>query len=217
MKISRGRLQGDEARWMLTLMQEPDPNLLRLGKHFRVTENVAGRLRFFATLAKNAALVPENLLLAARMAADIEGGRGVSFDVEFVSQGLSMQEPYWLLLQHVMRPYTPQWYVPLASVLLTEREITSEALCGRFLHLLPFHVPKRLQSTKSLADFFGQLDELGILHIILRDMASGARHGDQRRMTDLLHSYLRWREPFFQRLDPMMQLLVRSAADVVAT
>lgn len=198
-------------RWTLTLMQEPDPNLLRLVKQFRVTESVTRQLRFFAALVRNAAQMPENLLLAARMAEEIEGRRGASFDVEFVSERPDLREANWLLVHHVMRPYTPQWYVPLASTLLDGRTITSEALCGRFLHLLPFHAPKRLQSTKSLADFFRQLDELGILHIILMDVASRKLRGDQRRMVDLLHPYLRWREPFFPRLDPMMQFLVRSS------
>ncbi len=211
-RASRARFQGDELRWTLTLMQEPDPNLLRLAAQVRVTESVAYQLRFFAALARNAAQVPENLLLAAGMAEEIEGRRGASFDVGFVSQRPDLREAHWMLLQHVARPYTPQWYVPLASTLLGGRTITPEALCGRFLHLLPFRAPKRLQSTKALADFFGQLDELGILHIILMDVTTRKLRGDQGRMVDLLYPYLRWREPFFQRLDPIMRFLVGATA-----
>ncbi|HYE39597.1 MAG TPA: AAA family ATPase [Ramlibacter sp.] len=210
-QLRRSRLRDDDLRWLVTLTPAPHPRLLRLAVPSRMTDSMAGQLRFLAALASGALQLPEELRTACALAETLEESGSLKADFAFLPPQRTMEDAYWMLLRHVLRPATPQWYVPFASVLLDERgTVTPEALCGDMLPLLPFHAPKRLQSTKSLADFLGQLDELGILQIVLQGRTGRALSADSRRGEPLLLAYLAWRETYFRDMDGRMRYLLQA-------
>lgn len=107
-----------------------------------------------------------------------------------------------LILRHLVRPSTPQWYIPFACLLRRElgEAVRVYDVYNNWLPELPFKASATLKSTKSLADFLGQLDQLGVLHICLQHLPISRRKSNYEFET-ILNDYLEWRNAMFFDVD----------------
>ena len=114
------------------------------------------------------------------------------------------------VMRHVMRPVTPQWYVPLASALRQKWgavvKISDFHVEG--LPTLPFEVASSVRTTKALADFFAQLDQLGILARTLDRVIDQYEELNGCAFSDLVVAYRAWRRDMFHELDPLLESLL---------
>lgn len=119
-----------------------------------------------------------------------------------------IKESYQTVLQHLTRPSTPQWYVPIAALLRREVEKTARladvldlSLAKRF----DVRLPLRVSTTRALADVLRELDQLGLLNVTLHRSFKRAGSAD---LEELLAAYDDWRRDLIrvdQKFVPRLQ------------
>lgn len=108
------------------------------------------------------------------------------------------EESYRIVLQHLSRPSTPQWYVPIAVLL--RRESGRTARLADILDLtlaegFDVRLPVRVSTTRVLADVLRELDQLGLLTITLQLSFKRAASSELR---ELIAAYDDWRSDLIQ-------------------
>lgn len=104
-----------------------------------------------------------------------------------------IEESYQTVLQHLTRPSTQQWYVPIAALL--RREVERTAPLAKVLDLslaerFEVRLPLQVSNTRALADVFRELDQLGLLSDTLHRSSKRAGSAD---LEELLAAYDDWR------------------------
>jgi hypothetical protein len=109
-----------------------------------------------------------------------------------LSRNLENDDAYAVVRLHLLRPSTPQWYVAFAAALRRTKKTSirlSDFIDLTFANSFDVHLPANVRNTKLVADVFGELDQLGLLLIVLENSARQNR-GDMRA---LLEDYKQWR------------------------
>lgn len=106
-----------------------------------------------------------------------------------------------LLLLHLVRPATPQWYVPIAQALLHQLGTVETSAVFDHPALQEGLLPGRVGGTRSLADVLSHLDSFGLLEFMLQRLASERRLRPTDQLNRMLVDYERWRYDVLGYLD----------------
>jgi hypothetical protein len=188
-------------QWILTLTDAIELQGPRVVESMPISDGIRGQLDYLTALL--------TVGLDQSVAA-------LSFKISWAlrtSEALQHTQPLWadsssqrvlsLFLRHLMRPPTPQWYVPIACLLRKELggEVQTSDLYQKPLPDLPFKATATVRTTKDLADFLGQLDQLGVLHICLRRLRGRYQMAGKTSLGEIVAAYLQWRKMMFFDLD----------------
>ena len=119
-----------------------------------------------------------------------------------------------IIVRHLMRPYTPQWYVPLAASFRSGHKGTmplKELIDPQIAHFFDIRLPEKIGSTRSLADVFRELDQLGLLAETVYRSIKLAR---SREVADISLAYDSWRKDLMridQEFGPRLSLHLKRA------
>ncbi|WP_231712224.1 AAA family ATPase [Vineibacter terrae] len=197
--------------WFITLTDEVDRTGFAICDGMPMIEVMRNQVRFLGRLLDDARQSTP-VLMAARSICEVMEKetrifRHVARRIGIPETDIGPAES--LVLRHVMRPATPQWYVPLACALRRDwrQSIPVSALYDSEMPTLPFEPASSCGTTKSLADLFAQFDGLGVLHIVLGRFTARTRlsDGDFRR---LVSAYGRWRADLFADIDGLIDPLL---------
>ena len=119
-----------------------------------------------------------------------------------------------IIVRHLMRPYTPQWYAPLAASFRSGHKGTmplKELIDPQIAHFFDIRLPEKIGSTRSLADVFRELDQLGLLAETVYRSIKLAR---SREVADISLAYDSWRKDLMridQEFGPRLSLHLKRA------
>jgi AAA ATPase domain len=190
-------------QWLVTLTAEVDRNGLRLFDGMPISDAVRNQVKYLSAILK-ATRRDDKLTRNAQNVCNVIG-RSRKIDtlmgkqLEDQGRGRSVI----LVLRHIMRPSTPQWYIPLACTLRNEwgPEINVSSLYWSDLPKIPFEVSATLRSTKSVADLLGQFDQLGILQFTLDRILDRQPSLIDSKFYQIVDALRSWRVDMFPDLD----------------
>jgi hypothetical protein len=199
-------------QWLVTLTTDVEQGGLALFDGMPVTDAMRRQLNALAMLladsraqwAHPGTLSFARALLESRSVGIRSSGSRVRFDPEAA----------WPVLRHLMRPSTPQWYVPLAAVVrkIVGGVIDTGTLFDPIaLPGLPEAIPARVSTTRALAEVFGQFDQHGVLGPVLQNLAKQWPFVGKERYWHMVQAYLSWRAAVFPTLDPWMSMALSHA------
>lgn len=205
-------LSMESLQWIFTLWPRLTDAELALAESIRISDSVMDQLRFLVRLLQGPRLPTTPMTQAVAICEALYGYRGSYLPVEIFRSSRSSPEAVEILLRHLMRAVTPQWYVPLASTLRDIRRapIVAEDLFGEMTLTIPFRLPNRFNSTKSLADMFGQLDQFGLLHVVLEHLHSRGYVPRRSNFALLVEAYSSWRRDLLWRTDELFAPFLRA-------
>lgn len=201
----------NEDRWVLALTRRPEQNGPLFIDRLHWSQALQNQLTFLTTsldqvgtrtsFAESIRDCCQILFRATRGKARVDYG-GVS------------AEALGFLIRHLLRPVTPNWYVPMAAQLLI---MTSGRIYGRHLlepdGTLEFSVgvidrDRVYSTTKALSQLFSELDQIGMLdHTIQRYV----RFGGMTPIPEFAHLLKQrhiWRRGLFGELDERLKRLL---------
>jgi hypothetical protein len=198
-----------KSQWLVTLSSEVEERGLALFDGMPVTNPMRRQLTFLIMQFEGEYKHVEPELREfchVLWASSNIGLRGDNRQGEFANS-----RQLWPVLRHIMRPATPQWYVPLAATL--RRSLGPVVETGHFFDLralprLPEPPPAQITSTRALAELFAQLDQLGILQLFLRHMMNHWSELWNSPFMELSRAYDSWRKDMFPAIDPWLENLV---------
>lgn len=205
----------NNAQWLVTLTDEVDKNGLLLFEGMPVSDAVRSQVKFLSVILKttrqddkhkkNVQEVCDVLIRSKKI------GTQLGKQLEDQGRGRSVV----LVMRHIMRPSTPQWYVPLACTLRGEwgPEIKLDNLYGGDLPRLPFEVPATLRTTKALADLLGQFDQIGILPFTLDQVLERQPSLNESKFSQIVDAFRSWRVDMFPELDPWIEAFLGNESE----
>ncbi|MEO8326539.1 MAG: hypothetical protein ABI618_11855, partial [Nitrospirota bacterium] len=194
----------NNAQWLVTLTHEVDELGLRLFDGMPVSDAIRSQLKFLSTILKTTHR-DNDLRESVQGVCDVLGrSRKVGPHVGEALEDQGRGRAVVLVLRHIMRPSTPQWYVPLACTLRATwgQDIKVSSLYGDDLPKPPFELSATLRSTKSLADLLGQLDQLGIMQFALDRVLDRQPSLNESKFSKVVAALRSWRVDLFRDLDP---------------
>lgn len=117
-----------------------------------------------------------------------------------------------LLLLHLARPATPQWYVPIAQALLHQLGAIDAAVVFFHQALPQGLLPSRVAGTRSLSDVLAHLDSFGLLGFMLRRLTDKLGMYPMAHLSNMLARYDSWRNDVLGHLDSRLVGIVGPAA-----
>lgn len=117
-----------------------------------------------------------------------------------------------LLLLHLARPATPQWYVPIAQALLHHLGAIDAAVVFFHPALPQGLLPSRVAGTRSLSDVLAHLDSFGLLGLMLRRLTGKLGGYPMAHLSNMLDTYDSWRNDILGYLDSRLAGIVGPAA-----
>lgn len=193
----------NNTQWLVTLTDEVDRNGLRLFDGMPVSDAVRNQVKYLNTILKSTRRDDKLTRDAQNACSAIGKSRRIDTLIGKELENQGRGRSLILVLRHIMRPSTPQWYVPLASTLRNEwgPEIHMSSLYWSELPKIPFEVSARLRSTKSVADLLGQLDQLGILQIMVDQILDRDPSLLDSKFYEIADAFRSWRRHMFPDLD----------------
>ncbi|MFM0478762.1 ATP-binding protein [Paraburkholderia strydomiana] len=189
--------------WLVALTPNNDLDVLGLVAEVPVTDSIRLQLDMLIELAQTMPYLgfdrKEVVWIAEEMRsapyADVErlsrsSGAGTSTSILFA--------------RHIARPATPQWYVPLAHLLLMKCDgaLPLKRLAMPFKLTTPFaQLPNAFDTARALAEAFAAFDRLGMLHLALRDLVKADKSLREGPFHECLSHYLRWRHSMLELID----------------
>lgn len=199
-------------QWLVTLTDEIDHRGLELVESMPVSDTVRGQLVYLTSLLKHWVANPDLAAAGVKVCHSLSQDSVLGIKS---SRGWSPRSPEVtilpLILRHIMRPSTPQWYIPIACLLRGELGPTvyTSDIYPISQPELPFKISATLRTTKSLADFLGKLDQLGVLHFCLRKILAERGRKSGSSLGEIVQYYLQWRsvmlfdvDEWFASLEP---------------
>jgi hypothetical protein len=116
-----------------------------------------------------------------------------------------------LLLLHLARPATPQWYVPIAQALLHQLGAIDAAVVFFHQALPQGLLPGRVAGTRSLSDVLAHLDSFGLLGFMLRRLTGQLGVHPMTHLSNMLATYDGWRNDVLGHLDSRLAGIVGPA------
>ncbi len=194
---------GTELQWMLTLTNEFDQDGLRMIESMPVTDAVRGKLTYLRAFLIDGAKYSEEAAIGVEVCEELARSRTIGA----LTQKKFSEPAVWnvvaRVLRHLIRPHTPQWYVPLACLIRRElgKSVRSADLYDELLPQLPFQAALTLRTPRSLADYLGRLDELGVLHVCLQRRVVRLTKPEGEEIEGILGAYLEWRSAMLFDVD----------------
>jgi hypothetical protein len=113
-----------------------------------------------------------------------------------------------LLLLHLARPATPQWYVPIAQALLHQLGAIDAAVVFFHPALPQGLLPGRVAGTRSLSDVLAHLDSFGLLGFMLQRLTGKLGVYPMAHLSNILDTYDSWRNDVLGHLDSRLAGIV---------
>lgn len=203
--------------WLVTITDAIDKRGLRLFDGMPISDAMRARIRFLSAIVKT---TNEDTRVGSNIAAICDAFSRASRVTPRMWRRLeepALGQSVVFVMRHVMRPVTPQWYVPLACAFRQQWgqvvKISDFHVGG--LPTLPFEVPTSVRTTKALADYFAQLDQLGILTRTVEQIIDQYEKLNDCTFFDLVVAYRTWRRDMFHELDPLLESLLRPKSERV--
>ncbi len=198
-------------QWLLTLTNEIDRHGPRVLGTIPVTDSVRGQLTYLKYLLIGEETNPDVADLGVKFCDALSRSEAVGIQSQQLWIESANQSIVSLILRHLVRPPTPQWYVPIACLLRREigKTVRTSDLYEELLPELPFKASTTLRTTKSLADFLGQLDQLGVLHSCLQCLLVRRQKTIGAPLYEILHAYFEWRQAMFFDVDAWFESFER--------
>nr|WP_315396019.1 hypothetical protein [uncultured Duganella sp.] len=179
----------DKLRWLLALSNDIDTGQLALVRALKVTPTMKKQLDYLSRRLRG-----QEQSARWRVVQTLSGAAGTRLGAR-LSEALPDDEMAELprVLRYLLRPETPQWYVPIASLLMSQfgGAVPSATLLAPTIAPVPFPFKRRLGSTRAVVEFLIELDTYGVLGQCLRHTIA-ASCGDALRA--MVHAYMAWRK-----------------------
>ncbi len=195
----------NDALWLLSLTWGNGNEYLSLFRRMPITKLNINKLRFLerSIRMKNGPFIEDGLRVLDVCNTFLQAR---NFNTDFSDQGESKEQIHTkaMVIRHIMRPTTPQWYIPLAAVIRKNFDGVVDSYIFRDGNLPDLHhiiLEKKLTTTKSLAELLGQLDQYGLLQVILEKLAWESSLKKNEDFAYIFRAYKKWRMDFFQSLD----------------
>ena len=210
-----------DSQWLLTLTNEIELNGFKLMESIPVTDTVRGQLTYLQALLRGNSPRSEDSVIAMKICDLLAHSRTLGVAARRDFSGSAERDVIARVFRHLVRPSTPQWYVPIACLIRREfgEVVRSADLYDEALPALPFRAGTTLRSVRSLADYLGRLDQLGVLHTCLLRLVPRMSEPDGSRSGLSFGAYFEWREAmlfdiddWFSSFDRVRILSVRSRA-----
>ena len=208
----------NNTQWLVTLTDEIDKSGLRLFDGMPISDAVRKQVKFLSAILKTTQRNEELASNVQNVCAVVGQSRKIDTMISTKLENQGQGRSVILVMRHIMRPSTPQWYVPLACTLreVWGPEIKVSNLYWSALPKLPFEVSATLRSTKSLADLLGQFDQLGILQFVLDRLLDRQPSLIDSKFCKIVDALRSWRVDMFPDLDPWIGSLlgIESAGNI---
>ncbi|MEM5295427.1 ATP-binding protein [Burkholderia sp. JPY481] len=189
--------------WLVALTPNGDFGGLGLVAGVQVTDSIRSQLDMLIELAHTTPYPGFDRQEVVSLAQEIQSASVVG--TEYLSRRLGKGVPTWVLFaRHIARPATPQWYVPLAHLLLMEFDgaLPLERLAMPFKLTTPFaQLPATFDSARSLAQAFAGFDRLGMLHLALKGLGKWDENLREGPFHEYLGHYEQWRQCMLELVD----------------
>lgn len=192
-----------ELRWLLTLTREVDLVGSRLIESIPVTDTIRGQLEYLQSLLHDDARHSEDAAIGIKVCEVLAQSRTLGSLGRGQFTGPAERSVLTFVLRHLVRPQTPQWYVPIACLIRKQfgESVSSADLYDESLPGLPFRAASTIRTVRALADYLGRLDQLGVLHTCLRRRVAGSSEPDDSRAGVSLEAFLEWRQAMLFDID----------------
>lgn len=192
-----------ELQWLLTLTNELDLIGSRLIESLPVTDTVRGQLGYLQSLLREEATHSEEAAIGIKVCEVLAQSRTLGLQGQRQFSGPAEHRVLTCVLRHLVRPQTPQWYVPLACLIRKQfgESVNSADLYGASLPELPFRAAPTIRTVRALADYLGRLDQLGVLHSCLGSRLAGASGPDGPGAGVSVQAFLEWRQAMLFDID----------------
>ena len=192
-----------DLQWMLTLTNEIDLNGFTLLESIPVTDTVRGQLTYLQSLLGGESASSKDSMIAMKICDLIAHSRTLGIAARRAFSGPAERDVVARVFRHLVRPSTPQWYVPIACLIRSEfgEVVRSADLYDESLPELPFRAGTTLRSVRSLTDYLGRLDQLGVLHTCLQRLVPRMSEPNGARSGLIVGAYFEWREAMLFDID----------------
>ena len=196
-------------KWLLTLSDDVERNALELAQTLAINDTERGQLLYVRALIVDADGRGHETLVRA---CDVLSQGVTASDENRVLLARAAEEGVLAkLLRHVVRPGTPQWYVPIACQI---RRSLGRIVALRDIYIpslpeLPFQVQSSLDTTRAVADLLGRLDQLGVLQLCLEHGPIRTVRHRNPQLAYLIDAYAALRRDMFSDVDSWFLRLPR--------
>jgi hypothetical protein len=200
-----------DQQWTMTLTNEIERKGPRLIESMRVTDTIRGQLAYLKSLLIDEANHSEDAAICVKICDALAQASTIGMLAQKEFSEPSERNVVSRILRHLVRPQTPQWYVPIACLIRRElgESVRSEDLYDGLLPGLPFRAASIFRTIRALADYLGRLDQLGVLHTCLQHRFARLSESGDTEAGVTVGAFLEWRNVMLFDVDAWFESFER--------
>jgi hypothetical protein len=200
-----------DQQWTMTLTNEIDRKGPRLIESMRITDTIRGQLAYLKSLLIDEANHSEDAAICVKVCDALAQSRTIGILAQKEFSEPAERNVIGRIFRHLVRPQTPQWYVPIACLIRRElgESVRSEDLYDALLPGLPFRAASTFRTTRELADYLGRLDQLGVLHTCLQHRFPRLSEFSGSEAGGTIGAFLEWRNAMLFDVDAWFESFER--------